>query len=255
MKNAKRLLALMLALSLVFALTACGSEPKKGSVTLNDKTSTPAPASTPENTPEPEPENTPEPEPENTPEPEPEDDVELGSMNGGTYANSFVGIGCKLDDTWTYYSEEEILEFNGLMVDSIGDEDLADMLRKSNIFYDMVASSETGSSVNVVLENIGLIYGHVLDSSSYVDIALESLEGQLALMGVTATTCEKTSFDFCGKKTDGIYIAGTLSAGDIEVDMYQLMACVKAGNYMTCITACTYYEDTTADILDMFYAL
>lgn len=238
----KKIFALMLALSLVFALTACGSEPK-GSVTPNDSSSTPAPASTPENTPEP------------VSEDEPEDTVGLGSMNGGTYENSFVGIGCKLGGTWTYYSDEEIIEFNGLMVDSIDDEELAGLLSNSDSFYDMVASDEMGSSVNVVLENLGLIYGHTLDASGYIDIALESLEGQLALMGVNTTTCEKVSFDFCGEKTDGIYIVGTLGVEGIEVDMYQLMACVKAGNYMACITACSYFEDITSDILDMFYAV
>lgn len=244
MKNTKKIPALMLALSLVFALTACGSGPK-GSVTPTDPTPavSPAPTSEPVNTPEPESGD------------EPGENVELGSMNGGTYENSFVGIGCKLDDTWTYYSENEIMEFNGLMLDSIDDEELSDLLSNSDSFYDMVASDEMGSSVNVVLENLGLVYGHTLDAGTYIDVALESLGGQLALMGVNATTCEKVSFDFCGEKTDGIYIAGTLGIEGMEVDMYQLMACVKAGNYMTCITACSYFEDTTNDILDMFYAL
>ena len=239
MKNLKKLLALMLALSLVFALTACGSEPK-GSVTSdNNSTSTPAPTA----------------EPEKTPEPEPEYNVEMGSMNGGTYENDFVGIGCKLDDSWTYYSEDEILQLNGLMVDSIEDEDLARQLSESDSFYDMLATTDDGSSVNVVLENLGLIYGHTLDASGYLDIALESLEDQLPLMGINTTTCEKVSFDFCGSKADGIYIVGTVSVEGMEIDMYQRMACVKAGSYMTCITACSYFEDITTDILDMFYAL
>lgn len=240
MKNLNKLLALTLALALVFALTACGSQPK-GSVTPDNSAATPEPASAPESAPEPEPES--------------QDDVGLGSMSGGTYENDFVGIGCKLDDTWTYYSDEEIIELNGLMVDSIDDEDLAEQLRSSDSFYDMLASNNEGSSINVVLENLGLIYGHTLDAGSYIDIALKSLEDQLTLMGVSAATCEKVSFDFCGKQTEGLYIAGTLSIEGIEVDMYQRMACVKAGGYMTCVTSCSYFEDITTDLLDMFYAL
>ena len=239
MKNTKKLLALILALALVFALTACGSDPK-GSVTQDDSTATPAPAN----------------EPEATPEPEPEDSVEMGSMNGGTYSNTFVGIGCKLDDTWTYYSDDEIIALNGLMVESIDDEELAQQLSESESFYDMFASKDDGLfSVNVVLENLGLLYGHTLDASGYIDIAMESLEDQLAIMGINTTTCEKVSFDFCGKQTDGIYIVGTMNVEGFEVEMFQRMACVKAGSYMTCITACSYFEDITTDILDMFYAL
>ena len=242
MRKLKKILAILLALTLVLALAACGSEPK-GNITPDNGAATPAPADEPENTPEPE------------PEPEPEDEVELGSMNGGTYENSFVGIGCKLDYTWTYYSDEEILQMNGLVADSIDDEKLAEQLRGSDSFYDMVAANEEGSSVNVVLENLGLLYGHTLDAGGYIDIALKSLDSQLASMGVNVSACEKVSFDFCGEKTDGIYIFGTMSVNGMEIEMYQRMACVKAGSYMTCITACTYFEDLTTDILDMFYAL
>ena len=240
MKNMKKLLALILALTMVFALTACGSEPK-GNVTpaADDSAApeaTPAAAATPEPA-------------------APEDNIELGSMVGGTYENDFIGIGCKLDDSWTYYTEEEILALNDLTVSSIDDEDLAEQLSSSDSFYDMVASADEGlTSVNVVIENLGLIYGHTLDSSGYIDIALENLEDQLALMGINVDTCEKVSFDFCGSATDGIYIVGTMTVEGIELEMYQRMACVKAGNYMCCITACTYFEDGTTDILDMFYA-
>ena len=236
MKNPNKLLALTLALALVFALTACGSEPK-GSVTPDKGAASPEPANVPENT------------------PEPEDDVEPGSINGGTYENSFAGIGCRLDNTWTYYSEEEILQLNELVAGAIDDEELAGQLRGGGSFYDMLASDYDGSSINVVLDRLGLIYGRTLDAGGYIDIALESLERQLALMGVSVAACEKTSFDFCGGRTDGIYIAGTVSIEGIEVDMYQRMACVKAGGYMTCVTSCSYFEDITTDLLDMFYAL
>ncbi len=242
MKNIRKLLALVLALALVFALSACGSEPK-GNVTSggSDKTDVSG-TTTPK---EDKTEATP------APEAEPEDDIELGSMVGGTYENDFIGIGCKLDENWTYCTEDELLELNGLVADSVDDEELAEQLRDSKSFYDMMATAEDGLvSVNVVLENLGLIYGHTLDASGYIDVALETLEGSLAELGIEATSCEKVSFDFCGQPTDGIYITGSVQG----VEMYQRMACVKAGNYMCCVTACTYVEDLTTDVLDLFYA-
>lgn len=242
MKNVKRLLALVLALALVFALTACGSEPK-GNVTPSES-SAPAgdkTAATPEPTAE--------------PTPEPEDDVELGSMNGGVYKNEFVGITCTMGDEWTYYSEDEILQLNGLVADSTDDEELAEQLRDSDSFYDMMAENqETAENVNVVLENLGLLYGHTMDASSYIDVALENLEASMKSMGMNVSSCEKVKFDFCGKETDGIYITSTMTVEGMEIEVFQRMACVKAGTYMCDITACSYFEDTTMDVLNLFSA-
>ena len=244
MKNVKKLLALMLALALVFALTACGSEPK-GNVTPSDNT-TPSAAPADDKT-----ESTPEP----TVEPAPEDDVELGSMTGGVYKNDFVGISCTMDDNWTYYSEEEILALNGLVADSTDDEELAEQLRDSDSFYDMMAENgETLENVNIVLENLGLIYGNTMDASGYIDVALENLESQMKSMGMNVTSCEKVSFDFCGKETDGIYITSSMAVEGMEIEVFQRMACVKAGTYMCVITACSYFEDTTMDVLNLFSA-
>lgn len=215
MKNFKKLLALVLALALVFALTACGSEP------------TPAP----------------------------EDDVELGSMNGGVYKNDFVGITCTLGDEWLYYSEDEILQLNEVVADSADDEELAEQLRSKDSFYDMMAENgETAENVNVVLENLGLLYGHTMDASGYIDVALENLETSMASMGMNVTGCEKVQFDFCGKETDGIYLTSTMTVEGIEVEVFQRLACVKAGTYMCVITATSYFEDTTMDVLGQFSA-
>lgn len=240
MKKVKKLFALMLALAMLTAMAGCGSEPK-GSVSPGDSSGSGA-SSTPAPTPE--------------PTPEPEDDLELGSTVGGTYENDFAGIGCKLDESWTYLSEEEILQANEMTIDSVDDDELAELLSDKGTFFDMMATSEEGlASVNVVVENLGLIYGTVLDTGGYVDITLKSLEGQLSKMGLNVSSCEKESLNFCGKSTDGIYVSGTMSAEGIEVEMYERVACVKAGTYMFVITACTYFEDGTLDILDRFYAV
>ena len=240
MKNVKKLLALVLALAMVLALSACGSGPK-GSVSAPADSST-GTASAPETASE--------------PTPEPEDELEIGSIVGGTYENDFAGIGCKLDSSWTYFTDEELLELNGIVADSIDDEELAEQLRDSDTFYDMAAMADEGlTTVNVVVENLGLLYGAVLDTGSYIDISLENLESQLSGMGLNVTACEKDSFDFCGKPSDGIHISGTMDVEGYEIEMFERMAFVKAGTYMFCITACTYFEDTTSDILDLFYAV
>lgn len=238
MKNMKKLLALILALAMCLAMAACGSGPKGSVSPADDSGSDSTPAPTPE------------------PTPEPEDELELGSMVGGTYENAFAGIGCKLDSSWTYLSDEEILEINEITIDSIDDEELAELLSDKDTFYDMMAlSEETASTVNVVVENLGLLHGSVLDTGSYIDISLKSLESQLGSMGMNVSSCRKDSFDFCGKPTDGIYVSGTMNIEGVDVECFERMACVKAGTYMFAVTVCTYIEDNTADLLELFYAV
>ena len=63
----------------------------------------------------------------------------------------------------------------------------------------------------------------------------------------------------------GSVIMSAISAIDIAlwdikgkalgVPVYELLACVKVGDYVAVVTACTYGEDTTADILAAFQAL
>lgn len=237
MKNMKKLLALMLALSMLTLLAACGSGPR-GSLSTPADSGSAAPESAPE------------------PNPETQDGLQPGSTVGGVYENAFAGIGCRLDETWTYLSDEEILAQNEIVIDSIDDEELARLLSSKSTFFDMLATSEEGlATVNVVAENLGLLYGSVLDTGSYVDIALKSFESNSASMGLTVSSCEKRSFDFCGKSTDGISLSGTINIEGVDVEMFERIACVKAGSYMFVVTACTYVEDNTEDVLNLFYAL
>ena len=68
----KKHIALLLALVMLFAMTACGNTGTPEATP--EPTPEPVETEAPEETPEPEPEETPEPEPEETPEPEPEGD-------------------------------------------------------------------------------------------------------------------------------------------------------------------------------------
>jgi len=108
-KLATLTLAVILALVMTFAITACyANEPPA-----------PAPTTEPvaEATPAPAPEPTPEPTPE--PEPEPEEIEEeaailniRGSWNGNVYTSEFLGLQLAVQDTWawTINSDEEIFE-------------------------------------------------------------------------------------------------------------------------------------------------
>ena len=48
---------------------------------------------------------------------------DMGTVSGGTYTNRFAGISCTLDDSWYFYTDEQIDELNGFVRESTSDEE------------------------------------------------------------------------------------------------------------------------------------
>ena len=90
----KKLFALLLAAAMVLSMAACGSQKDDqagGAVT---------PGVTGDAVPD------------------------MGTVSGGTYTNRFAGISCTLDDSWYFYTDEQIDELNGFVRESTSDEEL-----------------------------------------------------------------------------------------------------------------------------------
>ena len=98
-KLATMTLVLILTLTMIFTLVACGG---------SDSAKEIAPKSTPETiqepTPVPTPEPTPEPEPEPTPEPEPIV-PNRGVVEGNTYMSEYLGLSIDLPSDWDIYED------------------------------------------------------------------------------------------------------------------------------------------------------
>ena len=97
---------------------------------------------------------------------------ELGSVNGGTYTNEFAGIGCTLDETWTFYTEAQIAEINGFLTEGTSDEEMRQLMEENQSVYDMYASSTDGlMTMNVVFQNMGLLFGTTMSAQDYVELS------------------------------------------------------------------------------------
>lgn len=229
-----KIISIISALALMLSLSACGSKQPSGTVKPNESS-----------------------QPDISGSVSPDDnggdnEFSLGSTNGGTYENSFIGISCSLDSSWTYYTDEQISELNGITADNIEDEDLAEQLKNSSAFYDMMASADDGIlSINVVFENLGVLYGMTLDEESYVDTALGTLENTLTASGYSNVSCQKATFDFCGETRYGTSIYAEISG----VAVYEKQVCIKSGNYMAVVTLVSVGEDATDSLLELFSAL
>ena len=177
---------------------------------------------------------------------------ELGTVSGGTYTNAFAGIGCTLDETWVFYTEEQIAEINGFLTDGTSDEDMKKLMESNRSVQDMYASSTDGlMTINVVFQNMGLLFGTTMSAEEYAELAAEQLPDAMTTYGFENVSAAVTTAAFAGADRPALAITAEVQG----TPMYELMVCMKESNYVYCVTLCSYTEDVTAEMAALFYAL
>ena len=255
----KRLISILLIFTLLFSLTACTDKQPEGTLSPLDTSTAEAEATTAEELTT----EIPTTEEPATAEPvtEPASDEEsatsnvdisvIGSIIDRVYKNTHFGISCTLNHDWTIATKEEIAQISGLTTDLLTDENLANQLKNSGIIYDLYASASEGLvTLNITLENLGLLYGLTLSEQDYVDMSIGQLPTALESMGFTDVTAESITLTFAGEEHAAIRLHAVYQG----IDFYETLVCVKSGTYMACITAASYLENITTDVLAFFEA-
>lgn len=181
-----------------------------------------------------------------------EEELEMGSVNGGTYTNAFAGIGCTLDETWVFYTKEQIAELNGFLTDGTSDEDMKKMMENSQSVQDMYASSTDGlMTINVVFQNMGLLLGTTMSAQEYAELHVTQIPDAMEAYGFEDVTASVTTAELAGEERPTIALTATIQ----DIPVYELIVCLRQGNYIYCVTLCSYTEDVTAQMAELFYAL
>lgn len=172
----------------------------------------------------------------------------LGTVKGQVYENTFLGLGCRVPADWIYYTEEEIKQLNGQVLDAVGDE-LAQMMENADTIYTMHTVQGDGfRNMNMVLQNTGLRNVNVVAS---LQASLDATRQGLEDIGCQNVDIRVTKVSFLGKTVDGLVTQAEVNG----VKMYQRGACFMSGKYMVSVTATSYSADTTQSMLNMFYKL
>ena len=176
-----------------------------------------------------------------------------GSVNGGVYTNEFAGIGCRLDEGWVFYTAEQMAELNGALADGTDNADVKAVLADDPSIFDMYAVSTDGLMVmNVVIQNLGLVSGAVVSPQEYAEIASAEVADTLTAYGYENVTAQTTATDFAGTESCP---AVAVTAERDGTALYEQMIYLKTGNYVYCVTLCSFKEDVTAEMAKLFYAL
>ena len=181
-------------------------------------------------------------------EAEEEKELSLGNVNGNTYKNDFIGIGCTIGDGWVFYNDEQIAQINGI-TQSYLDEDYLEQMKNATVFYDMYASSESSSTINISLEKGTKLAVLLTDIDKVLTNSVGSIESSFANMGGTNFKYELRDVEIDGETFKGMDMYVEING----VPVYETMFCIKANEYLVYACVCTYIENTTDDILGTFF--
>ena len=73
----------------------------------------------------------------------------------------------------------------------------------------------------------------------------------MSTYGFENVTAAVTTTEFAGADCPAVALTATVQ----DTPMYELVICLKQGNYIYCVTLCSYTEDVTAQMAALFYAL
>ncbi len=177
----------------------------------------------------------------------------LGTVNGDSYENEFIGVGYTLDEGWSFMSRADLLSEMGVD-QTLSGEELEAAINQADIISDMDASIADGTeSVFVQAKNMGMVFGTIMGEDKYIDMWQEALDEDYSENGnFDDVVYTKEAVDFCGRKCKSLNVH--LKSGDINV--YQKTIFIKIDGYMIEIVVTSVTDWNAVDgILDNFYSL
>lgn len=230
----KRLLALIMAALLLFSFAACGKDNTAADSTADSTSGIATSSDVKINT--------------------QKKEFSLGTITGNKYQSEFLGLGAEFGANWTVYTKEQIMELNTIIVDTMNDEDIKEILSKADVVYDFYAiNMQDGQSVNIVFESVDKLTAFVTTEEQYINNALSSnlFESALEGMGYSNIQAIESTATLLSKERKSIRITAEING----VTFYEELVVIKAGNHFAVITVASLVDDMTADLFARFYSL
>lgn len=179
-----------------------------------------------------------------------EDSFGMGVTEGNSYWNETMEIGCALDESWYFYTREEILEANGITAEML-DNSLAEIVQEGGTMIDMLAvNPETGATVNVVFERLSLVNALTMDENDYIRQSQPLLKEGLEQLGLAELEMETRSTAFLGEERQSLFITGSYDGTPI----FETQVVLKSGRNVTAVTVFSLSEDEIGETLAAFFS-
>ncbi len=192
---------------------------------------------------------------------EQENALTLGRLEGGTYTNEYAGIGCELDESWTFYSAEELQSLPDEVVAAFEEgSDMAELLADQEQITDMMAENvDIQCTVNVLLQKVSLqeraailALGEKKMIESFVEENTQLLTESYAQIGIEVQDIQPVTVTYLGEERTAVRTTGVMEG--MPVYFVQVMDYTRGSSSVT-ITFTSFVEDNTQKVIDLFFAL
>ena len=210
----KKLFAALLALGMLLSLCACAAEESGKKETKKKETKS---------------------------------DFTLGTIDGENYENTYIGLGCNLDEDWRYYSDAEISEISGIAMDRV-EEDARKLLEDAAVVFDMYAANGA-DTINVNLEKCSAAQLKNIDIAQNLNALIPMLKSVYEGSGYSDITSQVISVELDGKDHFALRTEAKLMGSDV----YLLQLQFPCQEHMASLTIVSFGIDNTVEYLDYFY--
>lgn len=194
---------------------------------------------------------------ENTEEQVEEEVVTLGRIEGGTYTNSYAGIGCELDSNWTFYSAEELQDLPENFAEMFEGTEVGDTASLYTQITDMMAENvDEMTMVNVLYVKLPfaerVLYSQMSDQDMIDAMLMQTdlLTEGYEQIDMTDITYEPTTTMFLGEERPALKTSAMLA--DVPYYVLQVFD-YRIGAYGVVVTASSFVEDHTQEVMQIFY--
>ena len=250
MKSLGRTVVLIMAVTLAAVLTACGGSSSSGSTDSSSSASSSAAASAESSSAA---ESAEAPSTEASAEissaaesaeapsaaasapASPVSTYKAGVVSGDTYTNEYFGVKYVLPEGFVFQDEEVKADLQEKVGQVITDEKMAEALESGKMLYDMLAASESGSNINVVIQYTGVSGVESQDVSALLEGIKEEMVEYYENSGMTVNSFEVGTYK--NEATGDEYPASKMNADvfGATLDLEQVM--IFADGYLMIVTA------------------
>lgn len=241
----KKTLSLLLALLLTITLAACGGKGNTENADNQGKSNT-------ENEDNQDKSNTENKDNQGKNDHKEDTQLRPGTVEGSTYTSQFLGIRFVAEGDWVIADDEQMAELSGIVRDSFTDEKIQEQLEKGGTVMDLYAVNQAdGSNLNIQLQKLSVLNGGLMSVDAFADASMKELPSTLASAGITVEKVEKTKVSFAGEEHVALVLEGVVQG----IPLYETMVLIKSGSYVGFVTATTFHENRTSELLAMCTAL
>ena len=231
----KKLISLLLALCMVFALCACGNVSEQPLLLATTVT-------------------------------EEKINFKPGVVEGNTYSSEYLGIGCTMPEDWQIFTEDEIAAVMGYTEDLLDENGFDEVFEQGGTICDYMSQGEDGLlSLNIqVAETGNLVSALVYSKTTFPDEKTLKLIYDASLeegvdtilsesLGLSDMSYEMGTVNFCEEEIPCIRMVGKMPIEGVgDINLYETFVYIIKGRLCYTLTATSFMEDCTDDILGTF---